>query len=82
LEEARKRKPQIDWATYIPPEPHLKELRVFEDYPLEELESYIDWSPFFHAWELKGVYPDILTHKNMEMKHKNCLTMVNGSCTR
>ena len=63
LEEARKRKPQIDWATYIPPEPHLKELRVFEDYPLEELESYIDWSPFFHAWELKGIYPDILTHK-------------------
>ena len=32
------------------------------DYPLPELVEYIDWTPFFHVWELKGVYPDILQH--------------------
>ncbi len=36
--------------------------RVFADYPLEELRGYIDWSPFFAAWELKGRFPDILSH--------------------
>jgi 5-methyltetrahydrofolate--homocysteine methyltransferase len=35
-------------------------ITVFDDYPLEEIASYIDWTPFFHAWEMKGVYPKIL----------------------
>ncbi|MGY1810487.1 methionine synthase [Blastococcus sp. SYSU D00669] len=35
-------------------------VRVFRDYPLEELRAYIDWQPFFHAWELRGRFPDIL----------------------
>jgi 5-methyltetrahydrofolate--homocysteine methyltransferase len=34
--------------------------RVFDDYPLEELRRYIDWQPFFNAWEMRGRFPDIL----------------------
>lgn len=63
LEEARKRKPDIEWAAYTVPKPNRTGVCVFENYPLEKLESYIDWSPFFHAWELKGIYPEILNHK-------------------
>lgn len=50
----------IDWASYAPPQPTRPGLTVFEDYPLEELLDYIDWGPFFNAWELSGPYPDIL----------------------
>ena len=61
IETARSRKLQIDWDQYQVPTPNLQGVKVFDDYPLEELVDYIDWSPFFHAWELKGVYPNILT---------------------
>lgn len=61
IETARSRKPQIDWDQYQVPIPNFQGIKVFEDYPLDELVDYIDWSPFFHAWELKGVYPKILT---------------------
>ena len=37
--------------------------QVFENYSVEELSNYIDWSPFFHAWELRGKYPSILNHE-------------------
>ncbi len=49
-----------DWAHYTPPKPAFTGLRVFDGYPLEELVDYIDWSPFFHTWELAGSYPKIL----------------------
>jgi 5-methyltetrahydrofolate--homocysteine methyltransferase len=61
IETARSRKPQIDWDQYQVPIPNFQGIKVFENYPLDELVDYIDWSPFFHAWELKGVYPKILT---------------------
>ncbi len=61
IEIARSRKVQIDWDKYQFPNPKFQGVKVFEDYPLDELVDYIDWSPFFHAWELKGVYPSILT---------------------
>jgi 5-methyltetrahydrofolate--homocysteine methyltransferase len=41
---------------------HLQHVRVFRDYPLDELRRYIDWQPFFIAWELKGRYPDLLNN--------------------
>ena len=63
IEEARKRKFTSDWSSYRSPKPIRPGLKVFEDYPLYELISYIDWSPFFHAWELKGKYPMILKSK-------------------
>jgi 5-methyltetrahydrofolate--homocysteine methyltransferase len=49
-----------DWAHYAPPKPGFLGLRVFDRYPLKELAPYIDWSPFFHTWELAGSYPKIL----------------------
>ncbi len=58
-EEVRRRKTSIDWRSYTPPVPRLLGVRAFDDYPLQELVRYIDWSPFFHAWELSGRYPDI-----------------------
>ncbi len=61
LENARERKVKIEWESYQMPSSQLQGIKVFDDYPLDELVDYIDWSPFFHAWELKGVYPKILT---------------------
>ncbi len=59
LEEARANKKKIDWQSYLPPVPHDLGIQIFDDMPLEFLVPYIDWTPFFHAWELKGSYPKI-----------------------
>ena len=56
--EARQRGTKLDWSR-DPEKPEFLGLKVFEDYPLEELVGYIDWSPFFHAWELRGRFPKI-----------------------
>jgi len=61
LAQARANAPRLDWSGYVPPVPRMLGLRSFEDYSVEELARYIDWTPFFHAWELRGKYPDILT---------------------
>ncbi len=60
LEQARENKTKIDWSAYQPPVPAEPGVTVFEDFPLDEIRDYIDWTPFFHAWELKGRYPKIL----------------------
>ena len=59
LEEARRRHAPIDWAAYDPPAPRTPGITRFDDYPLEELTRFIDWTPFFQTWELKGAYPAI-----------------------
>jgi len=59
LEQARANKTAIDWKPYKPVKPVDMGVTTFEDYPLDELREYIDWTPFFHAWELKGRYPKI-----------------------
>jgi 5-methyltetrahydrofolate--homocysteine methyltransferase len=61
LAQARARKYKIDWARYVPPAPRFLGLKTFDDYPLEELVPYIDWMPFFNAWEFAGKFPDLLT---------------------
>jgi 5-methyltetrahydrofolate--homocysteine methyltransferase len=61
LGQARARKFKIDWARYVPPTPLFLGLKTFDDYPLAELVPYIDWMPFFHAWEFAGKFPDVLT---------------------
>jgi 5-methyltetrahydrofolate--homocysteine methyltransferase len=61
LLEARANRPRLDWSGYVPPVPRMLGVRSFEDYSIEELTRYIDWTPFFHAWELRGRFPDILT---------------------
>jgi len=60
IEEARRRKPRIDWAAADIPQPCFTGTRAFDPVPLEEIVPYIDWSPFFQAWELRGTYPKIL----------------------
>jgi len=61
LAEARANRFRCDWAAYRPPVPRMSGLRRFEDVPLEELVRYVDWMPFFNAWEFAGKFPDILT---------------------
>jgi 5-methyltetrahydrofolate--homocysteine methyltransferase len=60
LAQARAKKYKIDWRHYAPPVPRFLGLRTFEDYPLDELVPYIDWMPFFNAWEFAGKFPDLL----------------------
>jgi 5-methyltetrahydrofolate--homocysteine methyltransferase len=52
--------PRIDWHTYNPPRPSFTGVRVYADFPLEELLDTIDWTPFFISWDLAGKYPAIL----------------------
>jgi len=60
LQEARARRAPIDWTSYRPPAPSFTGSRVWNPVPLEKLVPLVDWTPFFHAWELKGIYPRIL----------------------
>jgi 5-methyltetrahydrofolate--homocysteine methyltransferase len=60
LKKARENKLQIDWTGYTPPKPAFTGIKVFENYSLEELASYIDWTPFFSTWQLRGKFPEIL----------------------
>jgi len=60
LEHARANKIPIKWQGYKPPVPKTWGITVLEDYSLEELRNYIDWTPFFKTWELAGSYPKIL----------------------
>ncbi len=60
LETARKRRTPITWRSEDIPQPAFTGVRVLNNFPLATLREYIDWTPFFHTWELKGVYPRIL----------------------
>jgi 5-methyltetrahydrofolate--homocysteine methyltransferase len=57
---ARERRTPVDWAAADIPRPSFTGVRVLDNFPLEELVPFIDWSPFFHTWELRGRYPAIL----------------------
>jgi 5-methyltetrahydrofolate--homocysteine methyltransferase len=63
LKEARTRRTPIAWRGEDLPRPEFTGVRVLDGFPLETLREFIDWSPFFHVWELKGVYPAILEDK-------------------
>jgi 5-methyltetrahydrofolate--homocysteine methyltransferase len=60
LQQARDNAYKGDWDNYTPPKPTFLGIKTFDDYSLAELSPYIDWTPFFHAWELAGKYPKIL----------------------
>jgi 5-methyltetrahydrofolate--homocysteine methyltransferase len=62
LEEARKRRTPIEWRAEDLPTPSFTGVRVLDNFPLATLREFIDWSPFFHTWGLKGIYPRILEH--------------------
>jgi 5-methyltetrahydrofolate--homocysteine methyltransferase len=59
-EEARAKRLAIDWSPSDIAKPEFLGIRAVEDVPLAEIVPYIDWTPFFHAWELRGLYPTIL----------------------
>ncbi len=62
LQQARDNTVAIDWSSYTPPIPKQLGVQVIQDIPIKEIIPYIDWTFFFHAWELKGSYPKILAH--------------------
>ena len=59
--DAQKNAVKIDWENYTPPVPTFTGVKVFPEYDLAELRGYIDWAPFFIAWELGGRFPQLLT---------------------
>ena len=60
LRQARQNACSLDWTNYQPPVPAQPGIQVFDDYSLEELTAYIDWTPFFSSWQLAGKFPAIL----------------------
>jgi 5-methyltetrahydrofolate--homocysteine methyltransferase len=63
LEEARSRRTPIEWRPEDIPSPSFTGIRVLDNFPLATLREFIDWSPFFHTWGLKGIYPRIFEHE-------------------
>jgi len=63
LADARKNKYQIDWSKEKITKPNFVGVKVFEDYDLNDLVPYIDWSPFFSTWEMSGIYPRIFENE-------------------
>ena len=59
-ETANAHTPEIDWSDFQPSEPTFTGTKVFDDYSIEKLIDYIDWTPFFITWQLKGKFPAIL----------------------
>ena len=70
LADARAKRLSSDWATLDVPAPDALGIRVISDQPLPELLPFIDWSPFFHTWELNGRYPAIFEHPTIGTKAK------------
>jgi len=60
LSQARENRFQPDWSVYVPLEPGFLGTKVLNGYPISELVSRIDWTPFFRVWELRGKFPNIL----------------------
>jgi 5-methyltetrahydrofolate--homocysteine methyltransferase len=63
IEEARARRTPIEWRCEDIAVPEFTGVRVLDKFPLATLREFIDWSPFFHAWGLKGIYPRIFDHE-------------------
>ena len=61
----------LDWESYTPPAPSFTGTKVFDNYPLEELVPYIDWTPFFITWNLVGKYPKIFDDEKIGEAAKN-----------
>jgi 5-methyltetrahydrofolate--homocysteine methyltransferase len=69
IEAARAAGPKLDWVSYSPPVPSFLGTKVVDEQSFAELADYIDWTPFFHAWELRGVWDrekQVLKTKNEE----------------
>ncbi len=77
LETARARRTPIEWRSEDLPEPAFVGVRVLDNFPLAALRPYIDWSPFFHTWGMKGIYPRILDHAEQGVEAKKLFADAN-----
>jgi 5-methyltetrahydrofolate--homocysteine methyltransferase len=82
LEQARARRTPIEWRVEDVPVPEFTGVRVLDDFPLATLREFIDWTPFFHAWELKGVYPRILDDERQGAQARQIFTEANALLDR
>jgi 5-methyltetrahydrofolate--homocysteine methyltransferase len=78
LETARTRRTPIEWRAEDVPVPAFTGVRVLENFPLATLRDFIDWTPFFHTWGLKGVYPRILEHEGQGAQARQIFTEANA----
>ena len=77
LETARSRRTPIEWRAEDIPAPSFTGVRVLDNFPLAELRDFIDWSPLFHTWGLKGIYPRILEHESYGAQARQVFTDAN-----
>ncbi|KYF55136.1 methionine synthase [Sorangium cellulosum] len=82
IEAARASRTRIEWRAEDLPVPEFTGARVLEDFPLATLRDYIDWTPFFHTWELKGVYPRILEHEKYGEQARQLFSEANALLDR
>jgi 5-methyltetrahydrofolate--homocysteine methyltransferase len=82
LVESRKRAFQSDWKTLDIPKPAFTGLKVIDQLPLREIAGYIDWSPFFHAWEIRGRYPALLDDPEMGPRCRELFNDAQGLLNR
>ena len=82
LETARKRRTAIEWRAEDLPKPEFIGVRVLDDFPLATLREFIDWTPFFHTWELKGVYPRILDDERQGEQARQIFSEANALLDR
>jgi 5-methyltetrahydrofolate--homocysteine methyltransferase len=78
LEAARKRRTPIEWRAEDLPRPSFTGMRVLDNFSLATLREFIDWTPFFHTWGLKGVYPRILEHEGQGAQARQIFTEANS----
>ena len=82
LQTARARRSPITWHAEDIPRPEFTGVRVLDDFPLATLREFIDWTPFFHTWELKGVYPRILDDEKYGAQARQIFSEANALLDR
>ena len=86
IHEAREKAPKFDWDNYKIPQPEFTGRKVITDIQVEDVIPFIDWSPFFWTWEMKGLYPGILKHKKYgieaEKLHHDAQELLEKICTK
>ena len=78
IEAARVRRTPIKWLSEDLPKPAFTGVRVLDNFPLATLRDFIDWTPFFHTWGLKGVYPRILEHEGQGAQARQIFAEANA----
>jgi 5-methyltetrahydrofolate--homocysteine methyltransferase len=82
LETARQRRTPIAWRAEDLPTPEFTGVRVLDNFPLARLREFIDWTPFFHTWELKGVYPRIFDDERQGEQARQIFSEANAMLDR